>query len=105
MDQPHRLSPGMQQFIERMGIYFEHLELPRITGRILGLLMVADRPLSLDNMAAALQVSRASASTNIRMAIHFGAAELVDQRFHFLPALVPGDGLNLQDSQDVFLNC
>jgi DNA-binding transcriptional regulator GbsR (MarR family) len=82
MDQPRRLSPGMQRFIESMGIYFEHLELPRITGRILGLLMVTDRPLSLDDMAAALQVSRASASTNIRMAMHFGAAELVS---------IPGD--------------
>jgi DNA-binding transcriptional regulator GbsR (MarR family) len=77
MDQYNHLSPGVQQFIESMGIYFEHLEMPRVAGRILGLLLVADRPLTLDDMAAALQVSRASASTNIRLAMHAGTAELV----------------------------
>jgi hypothetical protein len=67
----------MQQFIESLGIYFEHLEMPRIAGRILGLLLVARRPLTLDDMAAALRVSRGSASTNIRLAVQAGVAELV----------------------------
>jgi DNA-binding transcriptional regulator GbsR (MarR family) len=84
LDSPQRLalSPGVQQFVESMGLYFEHVEMPRIAGRILGLLIVADRPLSLDDMAAALQISRASASTNIRQAVQLGAAQ---------PVSIPGD--------------
>lgn len=70
-------APSMQQFIESMGVYFEHFDLPRTCGRLAGLLLVSDRPLTLDDMAAALQLSRASASTNIRLAVNCGLAELV----------------------------
>ena len=64
---PEPLSPALREFIESMGIYFERYGLARIGGRILGLLMVADRPLSLDDMANTLRVSRASVSTNMRL--------------------------------------
>ena len=69
------LSPSLREFIESMGIYFERYGLPRIGGRILGLLMVADRPLSLDDMASTLHVSRASVSTNMRL---ISASSLAD---------------------------
>jgi DNA-binding transcriptional regulator GbsR (MarR family) len=49
--------------------------LARIGGRILGLLMLADAPLGLEEMATALGVSRASISTNIRQIVTFGLAE------------------------------
>ncbi len=71
------LSPSVQEFIESIGLWYEQLDLPRICGRILGLLMVSSRPLSLDDMASALQVSRASVSTNVRQAVIFGMAEQV----------------------------
>jgi DNA-binding transcriptional regulator GbsR (MarR family) len=61
------LSPGLREFIESMGIYFERYALSRIGGRILGLLLISDRPLSLDDMARMLRVSRASVSTNMRL--------------------------------------
>jgi DNA-binding transcriptional regulator GbsR (MarR family) len=77
MADDERISPGMREFIESMGVYFERYGLARIGGRILGLLMVADRPLSLDDMANTLLVSRASVSTNIRLAVASGLAELV----------------------------
>jgi DNA-binding transcriptional regulator GbsR (MarR family) len=67
----------MRQFIERVGLYFEQYEVSRIGGRIIGLLLVAGEPLSLDDIAAALDVSRASVSTNVRMAVTYGMAELV----------------------------
>ena len=60
------------RFIERMGLYYEHLGVPRIGGRILGLLMMARRPLTLDDMASMLRVSRASISTNARMNVAVG---------------------------------
>lgn len=71
------LSKGIREFIENMGLYYEQFDLPRIGGRILGLLTVSGRPLSLDDMAAALQVSRASISTNVRQAVLLGMAEQV----------------------------
>lgn len=66
------LNPGVVRFIERMGIYYERLGVSRIGGRILGLLMMARRPLTLDDMASLLHVSRASVSTNARMNVATG---------------------------------
>lgn len=76
------LSPALREFIESMGVYFERYGLPRIGGRILGLLMVADRPLSLDDLAGMLRVSRASISTNMRLITASSLAE---------PISLPGD--------------
>ena len=47
MPQHEPLSPELRQFVESMGVYFEKYGLPRIGGRMLGLLIIADRPLSL----------------------------------------------------------
>lgn len=69
MADPERLTPEQLNFIEDMGVYYDHYGLPRLVGRLLGLLMLAERPLTLDDMAQALQVSRASVSTNIRIAL------------------------------------
>lgn len=71
------LSPGIVRFIERMGIYYERLGVSRIGGRILGLLMMARRPLTLDDMASLLHVSRASISTNARMNVATGTVRHV----------------------------
>ena len=71
------LSTEAQTFVENMGVYFERYALPRIGGRLLGLLLVVDRPLSLDDMANTLGVSRASVSTNMRLILAIGLAELV----------------------------
>lgn len=74
MEDEH-LSPALREFIESMGIYFERYGLPRIGGRVLGLLMVADRPLSLDDLAGMLRVSRASISTNMKLITASSLAE------------------------------
>lgn len=58
---------SLDRFIERLGLYFEEFGLPRISGRLLGLLLISDRPLSLDEIATELRVSRGSVSTNARM--------------------------------------
>lgn len=83
------LTSEKTRFIEGMGRYFEQFGISRIGGRILGLLMLAEEPLSLDDMATTLSVSRASISTNIRLITAAGLAELVtkpgDRRdyYHF----------------------
>ncbi|AGC44138.1 hypothetical protein MYSTI_02822 [Myxococcus stipitatus DSM 14675] len=76
------LSAAEQRFIESMGLYFERQGSTRISGRIHGLLMLADEPLSLQQIARVLKVSAASVSTNIRAIMSIG---LVD------PVSVPGD--------------
>ncbi|HEV7366298.1 MAG TPA: MarR family transcriptional regulator [Gemmatimonadales bacterium] len=54
-------------FIERMGLALEADGLPRIAGRIFGLLLVSEDARSLDDLARQLRVSKASVSTNARM--------------------------------------
>lgn len=77
MAEPEPMNNDARQFVESMGLYYEQYDLPRIGGRILGLLLIAERPLSLDDMATRLGVSRASISTNVRMAVSYGLAELI----------------------------
>ncbi len=70
-----KLSPELTRFIESMGMYFESSGVPRIGGRILGLLMVAHEPLSADDIGKILKVSRASVSTNMRLLMSSGMVE------------------------------
>jgi len=70
-----KLTPELVRFIESMGMYFESSGIPRIGGRVLGLLMIAHEPLSADDIAQILKVSRASLSTNLRTLIVSGLIE------------------------------
>lgn len=72
-----KLSPPLIRFIENLAQYFESFGIPRIGGRILGLLLVSSEPLSAEAISAILKVSRASVSTNIRFALQVGLAEKV----------------------------
>jgi DNA-binding transcriptional regulator GbsR (MarR family) len=71
------LTPELNKFIESMGLYFESFGIPRIGGRMLGLLLVAPEPLSAENISSILKVSRASISTNFRMLLQVGWAEKI----------------------------
>ena len=62
-------------FIERMGLALEADSLPRIAGRIFGLLLVSEDCRSLDDLAAELGVSKASVSTNARLLEQRGLLE------------------------------
>ena len=75
------LSREVQRFIENVGLFYERQGIPRIGGRIVGLLLVADSPLSAEQIATTLGVSRASVSTNLRA---LGTLSLIE------PASVPG---------------
>ena len=50
-----------------MGVALESDGLPRIAGRIFGLLLVSEDARSLDDLAAELRVSKGSVSTNARL--------------------------------------
>jgi DNA-binding transcriptional regulator GbsR (MarR family) len=82
-DPPHqrgkspKITPELSKFIESMGIYFENQGVPRIGGRILALLMIAQAPLSAEEIGASLKISRGSISTNMRILTAGGLAEKV----------------------------
>ena len=60
-----------------MGLISKYDNLPRIAGRILGLLIVEEGAFSLRELAETLQVSRGSVSTNARMLTEVGVIERV----------------------------
>lgn len=84
---PH-LTPELVRFVESMGMYFENQGIPRIGGRILGLLMIAHEPLSAEDLARTLKVSRGSLSTNFRALLASGMVEKVpmygDRKTYFV---------------------
>ena len=59
-------SRDHEWFVAEMGLTFEADGFTRIGGRLFGHLLLADRPLSLDDIADALRVSKASVSTDAR---------------------------------------
>ncbi|MFK7848943.1 MAG: GbsR/MarR family transcriptional regulator [Rhodothermales bacterium] len=76
------LTEDLQSFVERMGLAMERSGASRTFGRILGLLIFAEEPLSLNEMADILRVSKASVSTNAR---------LCEQTGLLLRISIPGD--------------
>lgn len=71
------MTPEIERFIERLGLFMERLGLSRTAGRVLGLLIVSEEPLSLGQLARELQVSKASVSVNARMCQQMGLVERV----------------------------
>jgi DNA-binding transcriptional regulator GbsR (MarR family) len=72
-----RGSATLSQFIENMGLHFEEYGVPRIGGRILGLLLASSRPVSSEEMSEMLEASRSSVSTNLRTLLMTGLADRV----------------------------
>ncbi|HEU4473676.1 MAG TPA: hypothetical protein VFR72_02510 [Gemmatimonadales bacterium] len=71
------MDPHTTRFADRFAALFESDGQPPIAGRIFGLLLLSDEALSLDELADALDVSKASASTNARLLAQFGLIEQV----------------------------
>jgi DNA-binding transcriptional regulator GbsR (MarR family) len=53
-------------FVEQLGLIYQTEGMPRIAGRIIGLMLLDARPYSFDELAKALKISRGSVSTNTR---------------------------------------
>jgi|TARA_R100000501_G_scaffold18498_1_gene39539 DNA-binding transcriptional regulator GbsR (MarR family) len=68
----HSLTPDESEFIETMGVVSEGDGLPRIAGRMWGLLVVTGGTLSSAEIAELLEVSRGSVSTNLRFLEQLG---------------------------------
>lgn len=84
---PDKLPNSRREFIETTGRLCQMLGLPRSTGQIYGLLYLSPRPLTLDDIADLLSISKASASTGTRQLLGWQAVKEVwvpgDRRDHF----------------------
>lgn len=57
---------GTEEFVEKMGLLFETQGIARSAGRIAAWLLVSPEPHTLDEIATALKISKAAASTSTR---------------------------------------
>ena len=74
------MDPACDRFIEAMGLIAQAEGSSRISGQIIGLLILADTPLSLNDIAQELSISKASASTNTRLLETRGIAQKVARK-------------------------
>lgn len=85
-------SSGEQEFVDRMGMWFEKFGGPRTMGRIYAWLMICDPPhQSLTEMTAALGASKASISTVVRLLQDAGMVErfpVANRQHHY--RIAPG---------------
>jgi DNA-binding Lrp family transcriptional regulator len=74
------LNPSLEEthFIEDIGLFFEQMGMPRMAGRILGVLLISDPPSqSISALAQKLQASKSSISIMARMLVERGLIERV----------------------------
>jgi len=65
-----------KHFIEDISLYFEQMGLPRMAGRVLGVLLISDPPeQSLNDLTEVLQASKSSMSTTARLLSEMGLIE------------------------------
>ena len=67
-------------FIDTMGEITEKFGMTRVAGLVKGCLLLANEPLSLDDMAEQLEVSKSSVSTNVRILEQWKAVRRVFNR-------------------------
>lgn len=95
------LHAAEERFIEAMGLAHEEDRLPRIAGRLVGLLILSPDPVRFDHLAERLRVSRASISTNTRLLENMGVIQRVtrpgDRRDYFQINEEPGLLLRIAD--------
>ncbi len=67
-----------KHFVEDVGLYFEQANHPRMAGRIIGALLIADPPhLSMTELCEILDASKGSLSTMTRLLLQMGLIERV----------------------------
>lgn len=72
----HQLE--QKHFIEDIGLFFEQMGMPRMAGRILGVLLISDPPAqSITDIAQTLKASKSSISIMARLLVENGLIERV----------------------------
>ena len=94
------ITPEVLTFIEEIGLDYERQHLPRVAGRIMGLLMVTNGPLSSQQISSTLQISLGAVSTNVNLLIQIGIVEkktLIGDRMNYY--ILASDSLEKDMSQ------
>ncbi|MEU4311224.1 transcriptional regulator [Nocardia sp. NPDC024068] len=66
-------------FVTAMGDILSTWNLPRVTGRVYGRLLISADPVSLDDLGAALNSSKGAVSTAVRELVSWGLARTIPQ--------------------------
>ena len=67
-----------KHFVEDISLYFEQMGLPRMAGRIVGVLLISNPPeQSMTDLCEVLQASKSAISTNARLLDEMGLIERV----------------------------
>ena len=69
----------IDRFIEQKGMEYQAEGLPRIAGRLIGLMLIEDGPFGFNHLAVRLKVSRGSISTNTRLLENLGLIDRVSK--------------------------
>ncbi len=73
------VEKAIDQFIEQKGMEYQAEGLPRIAGRLVGLMLIEEGPFSFSSLAERLKVSRGSISTNTRLLENLGLIDRVSK--------------------------
>lgn len=77
------LSEQQSAYVEEMGTFYERYGSQRSLGRVIGLMLISEKPLSQDDLMRLLNLSRSATSTALHLAVtHIGMVMQVG---------VPGD--------------
>lgn len=63
--------------MDKFGIYFDEIGLSKTYGRLFGFFMTTNEPVSMNQMVEKLQISKSTASVEIRRLLSMGAIEKV----------------------------
>lgn len=66
-----------QSIMDKFGIYFDEVGLNKTYGRLFGFFMTANEPVSMNQLVEKLQISKSTASVEIRRLLSMGAIEKV----------------------------
>ena len=69
------LNSQQQSYIEDAGLFYEQNGSQRTMGKVIGLLLIAEAPLSQEDLMRLLNLSRTSVSMAMRWAEHLGLVE------------------------------
>jgi DNA-binding transcriptional regulator GbsR (MarR family) len=72
----YQIHPDMMSFITKVGKFHESFGMSRIGGQIIALLVIAEKPLSHEDIQRILGISRASISSNMKIVLSSGVEEV-----------------------------
>ena len=76
----------IDKVMEKFGIYFDEVGLSKTYGRLFGIFMTTTQPISMGKLVEKLQISKSTASTELRRLLRMGVIEKVllpDERADF----------------------